>query len=259
MLIRGALHVHSTLSHDGTLTITELVQWYHTHGYQFTALGEHSQDMDEEKLRALVAQCDQNSSSDFCVIPGIEFSCEGGLHILGIGSTSAIDVFEPVAVTRAIHQNDYAYAVLAHPGRHDWKCPLHVVREIDAAEIWNVAYDGKFLPSPRSVVGFPRLRQANPRLLAIAGHDFHRQTGFYDVAIEMDAPDLSRNSILQKLKLGQYTIRAPLFSCNARAHFSWLESTRLRWLGWQISKLREVRDFLLLRSSIAKVHDTSYD
>jgi predicted metal-dependent phosphoesterase TrpH len=257
MLIRGALHVHSSLSHDGTLPIAKLVQWYRAHGYQFAALGEHSQDMDEVKVRALVEQSNENSSTDFCLIPGIEFACKGGLHIVGVGVTSLVKDLDPVRVAQAIHGHG-GYAVLAHPKRYNWKCPLHVVGAIDAAEIWNVAHDGKFLPSPQSVVGFRRLRQVNPRLLAIAGHDFHRQAGFYDVAIEMDVPGLSRQSILQNLRLGAYTIRARLFSCNAQANFSWFQSTRLRWLGWQIGKLREARDLLLQWSSFAKVHHTSH-
>lgn len=256
MLIRGALHVHSSLSHDGTLTIAELAQWYRARGYGFIALAEHSQDMDQAKLRALAEQSSDNSSETFCVIPGLEFACRGGLHILGIGITSLLNVFEPAAVTHGIHQQN-GYAVLAHPKRNNWKCPLHVVRMIDAAEIWNVAYDGKFLPSPQSLVGFPRLRQVNPRLFAVAGHDFHRQAGFYNVAIELDVSSLSAPSILQALRLGLYRIRARLFSCNAHADLSWLQRARSRCLGWQITKLREARD-LFLRSSFAKVHYTPY-
>jgi predicted metal-dependent phosphoesterase TrpH len=41
MRVRGALHVHSKLSHDGTLTISDLVQLYRRNGYQFLALGDH--------------------------------------------------------------------------------------------------------------------------------------------------------------------------------------------------------------------------
>jgi predicted metal-dependent phosphoesterase TrpH len=256
VLIRGALHVHSSLSHDGTLSIAELAQWYRAHDYQFIALGEHSQDMDQVKLRALVEQSAENSSSGFCIVPGIEFACKGRVHILGIGITSLLDVFDAVAVTEAIHQLN-GYAVLAHPKRNEWKCPPQLVRVVDAAEIWNVAYDGKLLPSPQSVIGFPRLRQINPRLFAVAGHDFHRRGGFYDVAIELDVSSLSAPSILEGLRLGRYRIRARLFSCTAEADFSWIQSALLRCLGWQIIKLREARD-LFLRLPFAKVHHTPY-
>lgn len=241
MLIRGALHVHSDLSHDGQLPIRELAGWYGAYGYQFIALGEHAQDMDQAKVRALEERCQENSSPSFCLIPGLEFACKGGFHILGLGVTSLISSFDPAAVVDAIHQQN-GYAVLAHPKRNSWKCPLHVTRAIDAAEIWNVVYDGKFLPSPQSLAGFPNLRRMNPKLLAVAGHDFHQKGGFYDVAIEMNAGSLSSDTVLRNLRNGAYWIRAPLFSCGARAEFSRFQSARLRITSWHLGKLRRLRE-----------------
>jgi predicted metal-dependent phosphoesterase TrpH len=238
--VRGALHVHSTLSHDGTLTIPELVAWYRKYGYRFIALGEHAQDMDEDKIAILKQQSAEYSTSDFCVIPGLEFACKGGFHIVGLGMTSLLDVVEPAAVIQAIHARK-GYAILAHPKRNGWSCPLHVSELIDAAEIWNVGYDGKFLPSPQSLAGFPKLRQANPKLLAVAGQDFHRVAGFYDVGIEMAVSSLSPESILRNLHHGRYTIRARHFSCDSKAAFSMLESARLRVASWQLGKLRQLR------------------
>lgn len=241
MLIRGALHIHSTLSHDGTLAISELAQWYRGYGYGFIALGEHAQDMDEAKVMAMSEQSAECSSSEFCVIPGLEFACRGGLHILGIGMTSLLDVVDPASVIEAIHHNK-AYAVLAHPERNGWKCPLHISDVIDAAEIWNVGYDGKFLPSLQSLAGFPRLRRANPKIFAVAGHDFHRTSGFYDVGIEMEVASLSVVSVLRNLRAGRYRIRAMFFSCDSQAEFSMLASARLRLLSWQLGKLRQLRN-----------------
>ena len=45
MRAKGALHIHSQLSHDGTLTIAELASWYRGKGYQFLAMGEHAEDL----------------------------------------------------------------------------------------------------------------------------------------------------------------------------------------------------------------------
>jgi hypothetical protein len=240
MLIRGALHVHSTLSHDGTLAIPELVDWYRSYGYRFIALGEHAQDMDQAKIGILKEQSRENSSGEFCVIPGLEFACQGGFHIVGIGMTSLLMALDPAAVIHAIHENK-AYAILAHPKKNGWNCPLHVSQIVDAAEIWNVGYDGKFLPSPQSLAGFPKLRQANPKLFAVAGQDFHRASGFYDVAIEMDVSSVSAGSILRNLRSGRYTIRARLFSCGSQAEFSRFRSARLRVMSWQLGKLRQLR------------------
>src|SRR5450759_4376877 len=70
---RGALHVHSTLSRDGTMTIAELARYFKQKCYQFLAMGEHAEDLDEAKVHALREQSATNSDDQFCVIPGIEF------------------------------------------------------------------------------------------------------------------------------------------------------------------------------------------
>jgi predicted metal-dependent phosphoesterase TrpH len=247
MRIRGALHVHSILSHDGTMTIAEVAAWYKDRGYQFVAMGEHSQDMDDLKVRELIGQSERASSAQFCVVPGIEYACRGGLHIVGIGVTSLIPYFEPVPVIDSIHEHG-GYAVLAHPTRKGTKVPGEVLGKIDAAEIWNIGNDGKFLPSSRSLKCFRNMRQMNPRLLAVAGHDFHRKAGFYDVAIEMDVAFLSSAAVLQNLRAGRYSIRARLFRCNADRDLTWFESARFFLLSWQIGMLRGARDVLLRRS-----------
>src|SRR5712692_2328242 len=88
--IRGAFHVHSTLSRDGTMTISDLVQWYMRNGYQFLAMGEHAEDLDEAKLRELKNHSIENSNDRFCVVPGIEFAGNGDIHILGVGVVQLI-------------------------------------------------------------------------------------------------------------------------------------------------------------------------
>src|ERR1700722_18160063 len=70
--VKGALHIHSQLSHDGTMTIAELASWYRGKGYQFLAMGEHAEDLNEAKVQMLVDQSNQHSNEAFRVIPGIE-------------------------------------------------------------------------------------------------------------------------------------------------------------------------------------------
>lgn len=64
MRVEGALHIHSTFSHDGTFSIAELAGWYAAHGYQFISIGEHSQDLDAPKASELCGECAENSSPD---------------------------------------------------------------------------------------------------------------------------------------------------------------------------------------------------
>src|SRR5437016_3212112 len=123
MKVRGAMHVHSTLSHDAKLTLPEVAELYGSKKFHFVAIGEHSQDMDAEKVASLTEQCAALSSAEFLMMPGIEFTCRGTgrnvIHILGAGCTTLTPEIEPIAVARHIRQHD-GFSVLAHPSRFGW-------------------------------------------------------------------------------------------------------------------------------------------
>lgn len=245
--IKGALHVHSTLSRDGTMAIPDLVQWYRRNHYQFLALGEHAEDLDETKMQVLRQQSAENSTGQFCVIPGIEFVCSSDIHILGIGAGNLISEKDPLSVIQAIHEQG-GFAVLAHPKRIGWRCPREVLLALDAAEIWNVGYDGKYLPSAQAVTGFRRMKRINGKLLGVASHDFHRTGSFYDVAIEMDVAVLSPDAILRSLREGCYGIRSLFFRADPQVRLSRGATVCLQLLSWQLNNLRRAR-LLVLRGA----------
>ena len=248
MRIRGALHVHSKLSRDGTMTIAELAHWYRRNGYQFLAIGEHAEDLNEASLRALREQSTENSNDGFCVIPGIEFAGNGDIHILGIGVARLIREKDPLAVIEGVHKQG-GFAILAHPKRIGWECPPQVLLAVDAAEIWNVGYDGKYLPSAQALSGFRRMQEINPKLLAVASHDFHRTSSFYDVAIDMEVASLSPGTILRNLQQGCYGIRSRFFRADSSARLSRPKLVSLRLLAGQLTNLRRARSVLLRWSS----------
>ena len=248
MRIRGALHVHSTFSHDGTLSVPELATWYREKGYQFVAIGEHSQDLHEQKLLQLRQECATSSTDGFCIIPGIEFSCRGGIHIFGLGAARFTQVVDPLAVVAEIHAQN-ALAILAHPKRTNWEFPRELLLAADAVEIWNVAYDGKYLPAPRASVGFRRMQEVNPKLLAVAGHDFHRKAAFYDVGIEIEAGELSKTAVMEAVRHGQFSIKSRFFFVNPQFQLTWGQSLSLRLVSRQLGYLRKARDILRRWSS----------
>lgn len=243
MIVKGALHVHSIFSSDGTLTIADLVEWYSRKGYQFVAMSEHSEDLDDSKAQALAAHCAGNCSPQFCVVPGIEFSCAGGIHIPAFGVVKLTKEKDPLAVTEEIHQQG-GYVVLAHPRRIGWQCPSELLLAVDAVEIWNVGSDGKFLPSAQALGAFRKMQQVNPELLAVASHDFHRKDAFYDVAIQMDLHLLTREAILRHLREGRYEIRSRFFRADSHARLTWARAASLRLISSQLSNLRKARSFL---------------
>lgn len=244
MQIKGALHVHSALSGDGTMTIRELASLYRQHGYQFIAITEHAEDLSEADVEILEKQSRENSGDRFCVIPGLEFSAGTELHILGLGVTQLFPQDDRLAVIEHIHARG-GLAVLAHPRRIGWNCPAGIVRAIDAAEVWNVGYDGKFLPSAKALGGFAAMKEVNPGLLAVAGHDLHRRESFYDAAMEMDVPSLSAEAILENLRRGRYEIRSRFFRAGPGAEVSPARATCLRVVSEQLRHIRRARSLAL--------------
>jgi hypothetical protein len=242
--IKGALHVHSALSGDGTMTIRELADLYRRHGYHFIAITEHAEDLDEADVETLRKRSRENSDEHFCVIPGLEFSASSELHILGLGVTRLFPQDDRLAVLEHIHAQG-GVAVLAHPRRIGWNCPAEILRAIDATEIWNVGYDGKFLPSAKAFGGFAAMRQVNPKLLAMAGHDLHRRESFYDAAMEMNVSSLSAKEILENLRRGRYEIRSRFFRAGPDGQVSPAKAKCLRVVSEQLRHVRRARSLAL--------------
>ena len=240
MRIRGAVHVHSTLSRDGTLTIAELARYFKGKGYHFLAMGEHAEDLNAEKIQTLRSESAANSDKHFCVIPGIEFAVTRQIHIVGFGVLNLIPLENPVFVAEKIRERA-GMSVLAHPKKLAWDCPPEVLRAIDAAEIWNIGYDGKYLPSAKALPAFEQMRQVNPKLLAMASHDFHRAASFYGLAIEVDVASVSPNAILQELKQGRFRARSPLFNCQSNGNASLAGTVLVRHISARLEKIRKAR------------------
>jgi len=238
--VRGAVHVHSTLSRDGTMTIAELTGYFREKGYQFLALSEHAEDMDEAKVQALREQSAANSDDEFCVIPGIEFAVTRQIHIVGVGIVNLIRLDNPVYVAECMREQK-GFSILAHPKRLGWDCPPEVARAVDAVEIWNIGNDGKYLPSSKALPAFARMREQNPQLRAMASHDFHRRASFYDMAVEMKIDALSADAILENLKYGSYTVRSPFFDCDSGGRASFAGAALVRHISAPLEKLRKAR------------------
>lgn len=177
MRVKGALHIHSTFSHDGTFSIAELAGRYSARGYQFIAIGEPPQDLNAAKVSKHRGKCAESFSFGFLIIPNIEFSSEGGLRIFGSAAKRATEEVDPVAVAREIHAQG-GFAVLAHPSRNHWARDPELLAVLDAPEIWNVCYDGGFLPPFRApCASHQQMQKINPPLKVTAGHGFHRAPG----------------------------------------------------------------------------------
>lgn len=243
MLIRGALHVHSSFSHDGCMTIEEISAFFRRRGYHFVCITEHSEDMDAAKVRTLRQRAAAASDDKFCVIPGLEYRVSGTLHIVGIGCDALLDTGDAVAVARAVGSHG-GFAVLAHPRTLAWNCPPDLLEVLHAVEAWNVSYDGKFLPRPEGTALLNRLRRERRDLQAAAGHDFHQPGSYYPVRVRMQVRKLDRESVLAELLLGNYELDSPCFSIRARQSFSPWMLARVRAMRVALDAARQAREWL---------------
>ncbi len=137
------------------------------------------------------------------MIPGIEFTCQGGLHLLGIGVRSYDDSRDPIALCRFIRQEG-GVSVLAHPFRKAYDIPERLLDTIDGIEVWNASYDGSLVPNARALDLYVRARRTNPRLVALVGNDLHRLVNIRKLALEMRLDTLGPESVKDALRAGAF-------------------------------------------------------
>jgi predicted ATP-grasp superfamily ATP-dependent carboligase len=112
--LKGALHVHTTLSSDGAHSLDQVKDFLKRKEFDFVMITEHSKDVNRHTFSNLVSECKNKSNESFLFIPGVEFDCAGGLHILGIGIDEFFDEKDPTEIIREIHEKG-GLAILAHP------------------------------------------------------------------------------------------------------------------------------------------------
>lgn len=211
---RGVIHVHTDLSHDGRLTPLELKQLFMRHNLQFACLTDHSQDVQEDQFALLREQCQKLSESDFVLIPGLEYSCESEVHIMGIGIENMTRATGYVEVIDHIHAHG-GMAVLAHPTKANYPLSRDWLGKLDGVEIWNRAVDSKYLPQTRSIRTFFDLQQAHPHLTPFFGLDLHRERGYQDHAMEIEGSSLDAVAIVQAMKSGHYRCVSRFYQVSA--------------------------------------------
>lgn len=201
-MLRGALHIHSTYS-DGELTLAELKERFVSDGLSFACLTDHAESFDREKLRAYVTECDTLSDSQFLFLPGLEYECEKGLHILGYGVTALAGTTDPESVIRHITDRG-GVSVIAHPRDpfFEWIESFSVLPQ--GIEAWNYRYDGVKGPHLSVYLLLRRLAARQPGVFAFYGLDLHwaRQPRHLSVVVRPTL--LRKDHILRALATGNY-------------------------------------------------------
>jgi len=243
MEFKGIIHVHSNFSYDGHHSVDEIAQFARGRGYSFVGMSEHSDTLNAEKVALCVEECQRVSSPDCLIIPGIEFSCENNLHLIGLGVQHYTDSKDPLLISQFIQQEG-GVAIIAHPKRYNYCLPLELAGTLHGIEIWNAGYDGRFVPNDRSLNLLKDFRKRKGSLLAFAGQDLHRITHHPHVEVVARCEHLEKASILKALKNGSFKISNPYFEIDSRREVGRLKLLLIRMTRQVYELVKAIRKCL---------------
>jgi predicted metal-dependent phosphoesterase TrpH len=177
MLLKGALHVHTTCS-DGELTPQEVANAYEERGFDFIAFTDHDY-LVKPNYRDVYSQV----KSGMILFHGIELTVfvKGYVHVNKIeGDKEVLHVFNHIG------EYDLTLAQIRHRTRKiAEKYPLDAV-EITAKGFREKKIESLDLPYPM-----------------IASDDMHTRVGIGRAWVELDAPR-DKDAILRAIKKGRF-------------------------------------------------------
>ncbi|HEU4564084.1 MAG TPA: PHP domain-containing protein [Gemmatimonadaceae bacterium] len=170
----GIIHVHSAYSHDGLDSLESLRDFALARGIAWVGLTDHAEDLDPARFDEMVSECEALSDQRVRLIPGLEYRFAGhtGLHLLALGLSRWIEPATPEAFVREA-RGAARFTIVAHPVLARYRIPAAVLDGIDAIEVWNAAYNTRFLPDPRAIRILHALRARRPEVVGTAGLDQH--------------------------------------------------------------------------------------
>lgn len=201
----GGLHIHTTRSSDGEWPLEKCKEVFKKEGYQFLALTEHAEDMNLKKMEEWTAACDALSDPEFLLIPGLEFSMRGGMHILGFGLRKIVPS-ESIEQLLDEIQAAGGVAVWAHPPPEALNMIFPYVDRLNGMEIWNGRYHGTRRPSLRLLLALGRLRESHPAFHGFGGIDFHEGDQDREISVVVES-ERSAGAILEALRTGKFHIQ----------------------------------------------------
>ena len=240
----GILHVHSNLSYDGQNTLAEIASFAKRRGYRFVGLSEHSDTFDQHKMAHLVDECRRRSDASLLMVPGLEFTCDHNLHLLALGIEYYTDVTNPALVARFVKAQG-GLAILSHPSRYGYQIPSGLEMLLDGIEVWNAAYDGRFLPNDRSIRLWKALHARNNSLRAFGTQDLHTIRDHRHVRVSVRCNRLTRDTILQSLKNGDFVISNSYVRLRSDSSPGWMKLKAIGAAHRAYLTARAIRDRLV--------------
>lgn len=217
----GIVHVHSEYSHDGRDPLGHLARLSAQRGIGFVGLTDHAEDLDAGRFAEYLEHCAEASRLGARLIPGLEFRFAGypGLHLLAFGLGRWIEPRTPAEFleqTRGIA----GFTMAAHPVLWDYQLPVEVRAGIDAIEVWNAAYNTRWLPDPRAIRLLQDIRRRRPEVVGVAGLDQHDSRNDRETRVILTG---SRpEDPMAELRAGRFRNRGRTLEFAAQAEVGWV-------------------------------------
>ena len=210
MKYRGVFHAHSKHSYDGETPLPELCAALRGRGYHFLLLTEHDDKLDAGAYGRIVEECRALSGAEFLVVPGLEVRCwrteREQWHIAAVGVERWIER-GPIPEVVARIQAAGGLAVFLHPHKYAEEVDPAALAIFDAVEMWNGKEDGAYAP-PRKTLQLARAVTQTARRPVMVGHDLHSAREQFPLAIEVGAEKLEARAILERIRAGDFLLRA---------------------------------------------------
>ena len=205
-LIKVIAHVHSRYSHDGELSLDQIIELCKLNGYSAVLLTEHAQDINEESFGRLLNDAARLTDEHFVVISGLEYEGEGDTHLLVFGLKEYLSCDLPLHEIACYARKKGLVVVVAHPQRNKGFIPEELVNYINGIEIWNSKNDGQFVPDPSNLKLLKQLRESRTELFGYGGLDLHWVNQSVSLHMGVEAPRLEVGEILKALVGGKFLI-----------------------------------------------------
>jgi len=230
--MEGLFHVHSNYSTDGRLSLEDLREECIKRGLRFMVVTDHAEDFPPGKIRQFIDHCHKVSDGSFLVVPGLEFNIDEDheVHLLVVGLDGLPCENGPEAILEKIREGENnALAVGAHLSRSNHYIPPEYENKINGIEVWNAAYDSRFLPDHKAIRLFADLKKLNKRLVGFGGLDLHDHSGFRELRISLTNSCHNSQELLDDLKAGKFKIRGPFVDISSSPNLGFFRMKLLEW------------------------------
>lgn len=146
--IQGTFHFHSTYSHDGRSTLSEIAAALGRRGLSFCVVTDHFEDFDAPKFdNYLLETREVTEKTGFLLIPGTEVNL-AGLDTILFPASSYAEIVNFTTQGQRLKSEPRLYKVLAHASKYPFdRVVKHLEKyEIEGVELWNQQTDSSFIP-----------------------------------------------------------------------------------------------------------------